>query len=382
VSDGQTLFLTLCLLYLSDCLVWIGTRTVLFSAPRCRRWRPSFGSPYAGNAAGSLALLNPLPPLGTAFLAHWSPVSLSARGICDLCLQVVGDRGRPAQTGRVILYEEIRASATDGKHLLINGSRFAKCATGEQAQTLSRLVERVSRETAANREKVIRECIDAQFDKEAASQRLTQVRGLIPSLRWMCASFFVFLYVVVPILAHIYGLARLVLPTAGIMLLAAVAIARRFLAAHRVLYPARKGDRVSNVVKMILCPLVALRAIDLVTLDALSRFHPVGVAGLLPGPESTAFARAVVRDLRHPLQFDVTDPDGIAIARWYATVQLEACVRFLTAEDSRTIDRVLAPPSWDGLSATYCPRCSSQYTIPAGECPDCPGVPLLPWPQA
>jgi len=379
MSDGQTLFLVLCLLYLSDCFVWLGRRTVLFASPWCRRWRTSWGLPYAGNSAGNLALLNPLPPLGTAFLAHWSPVSLSRLGVCDLCLQVVGDTGRPAQTGRVLTYEEIAAMATDGKYLLINGSRFAQCATPEQAETLSQLIGRVSRASVESREKAIREFLEAQFDKQEASQRLRQVRDVTPSLRWICSAFFVFLYLVVPILVSIYGLTRLVLPVAGIMFLAAVAIALRFLGVHRALYPQRRGGRVSDVVKMVLCPPAAMRAVDLLTLPALSQFHPVLISDLLLGPADTAFVQAVIRDLKHPLQYDLTDPEGVSIVHWYATAQLDACLNFLGAQDSRTRAGLLAPPFWDGISAAYCPRCSCQYTIRSGECPDCPGVRLLPW---
>jgi hypothetical protein len=378
MSEGQTLFLVLCLLYLSDCLVWIGKRMVLFASPWCRRWRTSFGSKYAGNSAGCLAILNPLPPLGTAFLAHWTPISLSRLGICDLGLQVVGETGRPAQTGRVFTFEDIVAVAADGRYVSVNGSRFAKCGTPEQAEMLSQLIRRLSREPVENREKVIRESIDAQLDKQEASRRLTQVRDLIRSLRWMCSAFFVFLYIVIPILVSIYGLTRFVIPVAGIMFLAAVDISLRFNSVHRAIYPLRRGDRVGDVVKMVLCPPAAMRAIDLLTLDAMSQFHPVVISDLLLSPEDTDFVRAVVCGLKYPLHYDLTDPKGIAVVLWYASAQLDACAKLIRARDSRALDRLLAPPLWDGTSTAYCPRCLCQYTIQSGECPDCPGVKTLP----
>lgn len=237
MTEGQTLFLIISLLYLSDCLVWIGKRTVLFSSRWCGRWRASFAGDYFGNADGRVALLNPLPPLGSSFLGHWVPVSMSPAGICAFSLQSFQGTGRPFQTGMVLAYEEISEPGVDGKHLLLNGLRFAKCCTAEQAKSLAELIKRVSSEPTEKREKLIRESLVVQFAKEEALSHLTHVSDLTAGMRWTCAAFFIFLYVITPIMVSAYGLIRFVIPVAIVMLLSALFVSVTYFRAHNALYP-------------------------------------------------------------------------------------------------------------------------------------------------
>jgi len=379
MTDGQTLFVILSLLYLSDCLVWIGRRTVLFSSPWCRRWRASFADERFGNDDGSVALLNPFPPLGSNFFGQWAPISMSPSGVCAFTLQAFQGTGRPFQTGMVLAYEEISEPRADGKHLLLNGSRFVKCCTAEQAKSLAELIKRVSSEPTEKREKLIRESLIVQFAKEEAIKLLAQVSDLAAGMRWTCSAFFIFLYVITPILVSAFGLIRFVIPVTVVMLLSALFISVTYFRAHKALRPSQPHDRLSNLVKMILCPPVAIRAADLLTLNAMSRFHPVLLANLLLGSDSVEFTRAVISDLKHPIRHDLTDPRALSIVSWHAACDLDACTKFLEAQNPKILDNFLAPPSWDGVSSAYCPRCSCQFATRAGECPDCSGVELLPF---
>jgi hypothetical protein len=379
MTEGQTLFLILGLLYLSECLVWIGRRSVLFSSRWCYRWRASFAGEYFGNADGGIALLNPLPPLGSSFLGHWVPVSISPDGVCALTLQGLQDTGRPLQAGMVLAYEEISDTRADGKQLLLNGSRFAKCCTMEQATSLAKLIKRVLSAPMEQREKLIRESLVMQFAKEEALNHLAQVSDLAARMRWNCSAFFIFLYVITPIIVSTYGLNRFVIPVALVMLLSALFLSVTYFRAHKTLCPSQSHDRLSNVVKMILCPPMTIRAADLLTLNALSQFHPVLLANLLLGSDSVAFTRAVITDLKYPIRYDLTDRRALSIVSWYAECELDACTKFLETQNSTTLDDLLVPPSWDGVSSAYCPRCSCQFITHSGECPYCPGVNLLPF---
>lgn len=379
MTEGQTLFLILCLLYLSDCFVWIGRRTVLFSSRWCHRWRASFAGEHFGLADGSVALLNPLPPLGSNFLGQWAPVSMSPAGVCAFTLQVFHDTGRPIQTGMALAYEEILESRADGKHLLLNGSRFAKCCTEEQATSFVELIKRVSSETTEKRERLIQESLVAQFAKEEALSHLTQVSDLAAGIRWTCSAFFIFLYVITPIMVSIYGLDLFVIPVAVIMLLTSLFVSVKYFHTHKALYPSQSSDRLSNVTKMILCPPIAIRAADLLTLNAMLRFHPLLLANLLLGSGSAVFERTIINDLKHPIRHDLTDPQALSIVSWYAACERDLCIKFLEAQNSTAWNDILAPPSWDGVSTAYCPRCSCQFLTGSGECPDCPGVELLPF---
>jgi hypothetical protein len=378
MTDGQTLYLILCVLYLPDCLIWLGTRSVLFSSPWCGRWRSSFGSRCVGNKNGGLALLNPLPPLGLAFRAYWSPISLSPTGVCDLNLQSIGNVGESCLATQIFQYEDISEIGTDGKRIILNDMRFAKCATCEQAETLAQFIARLVHAPLENRGQMIHESFDALFNKEEAQKKLREILNAVANIRRLSSSLFVFLYLLVPVVTVLWGLHRTIIPAAMVMLATAIAISRGFLRAHQAIYPSRKGDRVGSVVKMICCSPVAIRAVDFVALDAMSCFHPILLADLLLETADNLFSRAFLGDLKHPLRHDSADPEALAIAQWYATAEFDACMKFLKMQKAESAEDLLRPPPWDGISSAYCPRCSCQFTLRSGECPDCPGVQLLP----
>jgi len=379
MSEGQTLYLVLSFLYLSECLLWIGKRTVLFFS----RWRGRGGVLFAGeifgNVDGSVLLLNPLPFLRSNFLGYWMPISISPSGVCAFTLQAFPERFRPFQSGTVLVYEEISESRPEGKHLLINGSRFAKCCSAEQAKSISELISRVSSEPMKKREKLIREFWELQFTKEKALKHFAKVSDLADGMRWGGSAFFIFLYVIIPIMVSAYGLTRLIIPVAVVMLLSALLISVQYFINHKTIFPAQSHERLSNVVKMILCPPVAIRAADLLTLKAMSRFHPLLLANILLGSHSIEFERAVISDLKHPIRHDLTDSRAQSIVSWHASCELDICRKFFKEQYSETLEEFLTPPAWDGISSAYCPRCSCQFAMRSGECPDCPGVELLPF---
>ena len=379
MTEGQTLYLILSFLYLSECLIWIGKRTVLFF-PRWRgRWGTSFAGECFGNANGSVAFLNPLPVLESNFLGHFIPISISPSGICAFTLQAFQGKSRPFQSGMVLLYEEICEIKTEGKHLLINGSRFAKCYSVEQAESIAELINRVSCNPMKKREKLIREFWDLQFAKEQAVKHLAQVSDLADGMRWVGFAFFIFLYVITPIMVSAYGLRRLVIPVAIVMLLSAVLMSVQYFINHKTIFSQQSHERLSNVVKMILCPPAAIRAVDFLTLNAMSRFHPMLLANILLGSHSVEFARTIISDLKHPIRHVLTDSRALSIISWHSSCELDACSKFFQEQYSETLEELLTPPDWDGISSTYCPRCLCQFTTRSGECPDCPGVELLPF---
>jgi hypothetical protein len=377
MSEGQIFFLILCLLYLSECIVWVGRRTVLFSSRWRNSWRAVLVGEFFGNAEGSLTFLNPLPFQGLNLLGHWRPVSISPTGICAFTFQAFQGNIRPSQTGIALPYEAITEVKVNGKDLLLNGSKFAKCCSTEQAKSISKLVKRIVSEPIGKRGELIRNSLFTQFAKDDALNRFEYMCDLVSGTRWISSIFFVFLFVATPLIVSVYGLTRCVIPVAIFMFLSALFISAMYFGAHRALYPSQLYERVSNSVKMILCPPAAIRAVDLLTLNAMSLFHPVLLANLFLGSESLTFTRSVINDLKYPLQHDLIEPLALSIVSWHTACELDVCREFLEAQDSITMDELLAAPVWDGVSSVYCPRCTCQFADWLRECPDCPGVKLL-----
>ncbi len=139
-----------------------------------------------------------------------------------------------------------------------------------------------------------------------------------------------------------------------------------FYLAHRRLHPDAGGRRWQNLLEMLLFPpagvFVAERAVE----GVMAGVHPLVAAFELDSvAESRRLAGHYLRAWAHPLPD--RDPADAS--------ELLAAARSLLAAEGLDPEAMLAPPAPDGpLSVAYCPLCLCQYTVPGGDCPDCPGV--------
>lgn len=380
ISDGQTLLLILALLYLTECLIWVKKQSVAFVSVSGRRWRVATPISWLGNANGAMLILNPLPPPGRIFLSHLLPISISPSGVCHFNSQTFPSGSRTAtQTGEFVSFSEITKADADGSYLLLNGQKFAKCATPMQAKALASIVETVRSAKPSRREALLRSWVTKQFDARAATRLWHEAEKSIGVIRWACSLFFVFMFVGSPILVTLYGLEQLIIPLAVGMLLLALQIAILFYRAHRRLYPAESQERLENMVKMVLCPPISLRAADVLTRNLLAEYSPIVVANVLAGAGGgQQFARDFVLDLQHPLKHEVTEDKALETISWMNAAQLKACVEHVERDRRITVRSLLQAAQREGDSASYCPRCGVQFVAGAGdECPDCPGVGLV-----
>jgi hypothetical protein len=163
----------------------------------------------------------------------------------------------------------------------------------------------------------------------------------------------------------------LIIPVAIVMVALAVEIAIVFRRVHAKLYPAESAERLESLVKMILCPPVAIRAADILTKNLLAEFSPIVLADVLTGSGEREFVRSVILDLKHPLGHELSDSDAVETITWAINEQVTACERYAKPEE------LLAPAQREENSISYCPRCRCQFVVAAVECPDCPGVRVL-----
>lgn len=374
VGEGQTLLLILVLLYLSECLIWVKRESVVFVSAWGRRWRLARPSPWLGNARGGILFLNPLPSAGRVFLSHLSPVSISPSGVCAFNLQTLPSEARsPNQTGEFLALGKIKEAGIDGAYLTINNQRFAKCATAKQARSLAKLITAMAKTSGAKREGMARNWIAKQFATTEARSLLKQSQALIEPIQSLSLILFLFLFVFTPSLGAIYGLMSLIVPVAVVMFALAIEIAILFHRVHKKLYPAESSERLESLVKMILCPPVAIRAADILTKNLLADFSPIVLARVLPGSGEQQFVRSVVLDLKHPLSHELSDASAVETITWTANEQLNICLEQVKLKP----EELRAPNQREEHSISYCPRCQCQFVVAAVECPDCPGVKLV-----
>jgi hypothetical protein len=374
MTEGQTLFLILILVYLSDCLIWVKRESVAFVSTWGGRWRVTVPPSWLGNAKGGFLVLNPAPPAGRIFLSHLLPVSISPSGICAYNLQTLPSEARsPSQTGQYLAFDRIKTAATDGVYLVVNEEKFAKCATSRQAKVLAQLIRELIKTSPSKRERIVRAWVRKQFSIDDAVARLETGKRIIEPVQELSLMLFLFSFVVTPALVSAFGLMALIIPVAVVMVILAVLTGIMFYRAHKKLFPSEGSERFENLVKMILCPPVSIRAADILTTNLLADYSPIVLASVLSGSGERRFVRAFVLDLQYPLKHELSDETAEKIMRWAVDEQLAEIKQgqFLQPED------LLAPSVREKDSISYCPRCHCQYVLSATECPDCPGVELV-----
>ena len=378
MTEGQTLFLILVLLYLSDCLIWVKRESVAFVSTWGGRWRLTVPPSWLGNASGGILFLNPTPPAGRIFLSHLSPVSISPTGICAYNLQTLPSEGRsPSQTGQFLPFSQITTAAIEGVYLLVNNERFAKCATPKQAQTLAQLIREMVQASTSKRERIVRDWVQKHFAVDEAEARLREGKTIIGPIQSLSLIMFLFLFVFTPALVSSFGLMPLIFPVAVVMVILAVLTSIMFYRAHVQLFPTESSERFENVVKMILCPPVSIRAADILTRNLLAEYSPIVLASVLAASGGQQFVRALVLDLQHPLKHEVSDEVAEETMRWAVDEQLHICLDQIKAGRYLKADDLEAPSVQEKDSISYCPRCRCQFVVSATECPDCPGVELV-----
>src|SRR5919205_2523891 len=305
MTEGQTVLLILILVYLSDCLIWVKRESVAFVSTWGGRWRLTVPPSWLGNSNGGILFLNPAPPAGRIFLSHLLPISISPSGICAYNLQTLPSEARsPAQTGQYLPFNKIDNAATDGVYLLVNNEKFAKCATPRQEKTLVELIRELVKASASKRASLVRTWMQKQFAVDEAAVRLKEGKAIIEPVQELSLILFLFLFVFTPMVTSIFGLMPLIIPVAVVMVILAALVGIMFYRAHKRLFPAEGSERFENVIKMILCPPVSIRAADILSRNLLADYSPFVLASL-SGEQQ--FVRAFVLDLKHPLKHEISD---------------------------------------------------------------------------
>jgi hypothetical protein len=372
MTDGQTLLLILIVVYLSDCLIWVKRESVAFVSSWGGRWRLRVPPSWLGNANGGILFLNPVPPAGRIHLSHLLPISISPSGICAYNLQTLPSEARsPSQTGQYLSFSQIKTAATEGVYLLVNNEKFAKCATPKQAKSLVQLIRELVKASTSKREQVVRAWMEKQFALDEAVARLEEGKTIIEPVQELSTILFLFLFVFTPSLVVGFGLMALIIPVAVVMVILAVLTGIMFYRAHKQLFPGEGSERFENLVKMVLCPPVSIRAADILSRNLLADYSPVVLASVIAKSDAQQFVRAFILDLQHPLKHEISDETAEHTMRWAVTEQLKICLTYLQPEELQ------APSVREKDSISYCPRCRCQYVISATDCPDCPGVALV-----
>jgi hypothetical protein len=221
---------------------------------------------------------------------------------------------------------------------------LCRCRDTREADRVCSLLNALRDASTETRAAIIHRFWEKQFDHGAANTRLRQAVQQMSALRALCNALSVLLFVVAPVLVLYFGMTGMLIPIALGMLVLATAISAGFYARHRRFFSAAGDDRISNLIKMLLCPPVAIRACDLITEGLLSRFNPLVVGQLLlDGDRYRDFAVRTLRNLQHPLLDSSTNRRALEICGWQNQLLLRTAFEYLR-EVGNLKENLLAPP--------------------------------------
>lgn len=378
MSDELVLFLILCLIYAADALMWVGRDSVAFVTWGGAEWKDKAVSRLFQTSEGGLLLLNPFPPLGKVVCCHLPPLSVSHKGICSLNCQILAHAGVPEHDIVVFFFKEISSIRTKGADLFVNAEQFCRFQNVQQAEKISRLLNSLLNTAEADRKIIIQQFWNEQFNIKDIKTKFEQGFHQMIYLKVLCNILFIYLFTMLLIFLLYLHIIEMLIPVAFLAFIIAVQISVIFYSLHRRIYPDASEDRISNLIKMILCPPSSIRACDLITENLPGNYNPLAVAHLLLSRERfRKFAVQTLRNLKYPPVDYFKDRPARRIIMWQNDMLLKTASGCLRAAGYIRKELLSPPVPNDAGVRFYCPRCLCQFTKAQGSCPDCPGVKLL-----
>ncbi|MCK6447612.1 MAG: hypothetical protein L6Q99_14565 [Planctomycetes bacterium] len=378
MSDTQALVLVLALIYLADCVAWVRRGAVAFRALAGRRFAAALPSPFTGSAKAGLTWTNPLPPLGTLFVAESLPVALSSDGLASVPGLELDPRAPRVHEWRAKRWSDVHEVRAIEKELWLDGHVFAVADTPRTARELATLVETLRTAPRERRTKLLERALAARCDVASARERVERFFAVTAKLRFATNTLFVFLAGLVPAALWRFGIILTWPFLLGGLVLGVASVAWLFARAHRELFPNERSARRRGVFLIALSPPEAVRAVDALGRAACASFDPLALATVLDEAPRRELARRILIDTRHPLPPPVSvEPFAVECEREFRGLVRAARERALgeLGLDAKTL---LAPPAPEEAGArSYCLRCELDRTEPAGACNDC-GAELAP----
>ncbi|MGH9793999.1 MAG: hypothetical protein ACRD5G_04425 [Candidatus Acidiferrales bacterium] len=372
MSEVDALFLVLAALYLIQCIHWVAEEAFLFRQTWLGRWRPAALAVHLSGLHRKALMASPLPPLGGVLVC--SPVERAAPF-------ALAPEGVVLPGGEKLRYEEFALRTPQSPQLRLNGTHAVRFVSAVAARHWATILRKLAKQAVEQRASTIERAVEAMLDSERIAQDVARCRAHAALLRWHCNVLFVFLFVLAPVAVWLRGLAFTWPVLLAALLVQMWVIAWLFRRAHLRVQAEDSETRFTATATMLLSPMAAVRAGDLLLLDLLSCYHPAAVARVLCRSERfEALAARSLREVFFPLPSSNFADDDSGWTEWWDAKWREALRRFV-ARHVEQGERFLAAPSAQQDCQSYCPRCWNQYLSHARECADCDGLPLRPLPH-
>lgn len=380
MSDGEIFYLVFTLIYLGECVVWVGRRGVPFVTHFVRRPRPQRASSNIGTARTGAVMLNPFPPLGTVYLAELWPVSLTADGFSTQMHDTPNPGAQPARPRRRFRWCEVELVGVQAGFVFVNGEKLIDVCSAQRAIEIAALLRRL-RDCPAPEQRA--SIIDRALDRALSVRQVEKRHRWLLARTWWtridCIILFCLAFGMLPYAYWRFESAPPFWCALGIMWLLMLKISFGFFFLHRRLYPALGAERWQHFVFSVFVPQFTMRVLDALSKPWLSTHHPLAIAhAVSTAQQIDRFQHKLLRDLIHPLP--LADPSD-AMAVDFFQVHLRPAVQRFCRRQGIEWQKADDPPVAESVEpgcVRYCPRCFTQYDASAEACIDCRGIATRP----
>jgi len=384
MTDRQSLFAVLVVVYLTECLLWVRRGGVVFRRG-ISGWTVQVEGELARNDRGDLHWAWPLPPFGGLAVSYGIPFSLGPKGFLNASGAAFHPSGRPLQTAAFLAWEEVRKVETEGRALKVNGAGFWRSDSPLESLRLGKLIQELRKADPSKRGDAIREVIRKSFDLGMIRSRIQSLESALGPVRQLSMAVAALVFVATPLAVTLSGWFPTLYIVVPLLFVMTGLLARLAGKAHRALQPEAEDERFRLLMTLFLSPAAAIRAVDPLQRTLLEEFHPAALGCvLLEGEARRRFLSQVWRDLRFPRLPEC--PLELKEAVETERLHREVTIGFLEeAARSVGIDPGYfgrAPQSSDPSHVRYCPRCESQFTASASVCRECGGRALIDLPAS
>lgn len=369
MSDEQTTYLLLAVLYLLECCLIAGRNSFLFlPRPFGRSWQAQAVGNGLAVRHGILAVLPPLMPWRLAVLSSPAPFLLHPSGIIH------------RETGREIRWEELDSLSAENARLYINGAPFARFQDDYGAERAMNRLKALRSEAPETRAQAIHALPRLRGQPGTVQSAVQRIKRRTLPLRFLGTVQLLAIFALPPVLFHLLPPGEAFLLSACLIFLTGWCIAGLFFRIHRKLYPDRRGERWGRLFHFLLYPPGTIGAARVLSLPLGSFYHPAAWAcALLPERDRRSFLSRLLREGRCPVTKSSSSPGAAERFREACREEYEALHSYL---DQCGLLPPEEEPEWeesDGCTR-YCPRCLGIYRTEAETCPACPGILLQPLP--
>ena len=367
MSPLATLFGAVVALYLIECVLVAPEGALVLVEGRRGRWRLARHGFALGALHKRVTLLPPAAPQRSILvLPEWT-VSLGLAGFA------YRDPHDGAASAR---YEELTQVATDGGVVRWRGGA-APVSSASRAHWLERTLSALRDTPERSRSRAIDKALDELTSAERVRSRVDTLRNAVRLPRLFGLVLFAHLFVVWPVGVRWLGIG-LTWPVILVELLVLqTLICHSYVRARRGLRREQLDASGASVLTLALSPPAAARCAGALGRDLLGDAHPLAVVlQLCREEDARAVATSALREARHHLM----ERDGEAsepnrVEAWFAHRWRQSLEALL--ERTVGLSSIPSAPHREGDSASYCPRCWTQYATSEGRCADCRGLPLL-----